>query len=671
MAWWNGYPWRMIQTNLREIDFQDLDPARYVEDLKSFDATVVLLNAGGISASYPTRLPWHEQNPWAADDKLRRVVELCHEAGIRVLARTDFSKVKERLYEAHPEWAFRTADGGVMHYNGYVQTCPNSVYQQEYAFRTLEEMFREIPFDGLYCNMGGFQTRDYSFVDYGFCHCEACRTRFREMSGYEDLPAKEDWSDPVYVAYTDFQQQCIRAYREKMVAFLATFDREICFDDQEYARIEAATELHRRLPHWQYHASSNCRGILGDGSSGIICSNTSVDYMGFALREVAVSPALQKLRCWQTLANLGALDYYLIGRIDNKLDRSGFPAIRAVFAHHRRHEEAYRGLRNLGRVLLRRNDRWVVTEEEKGWIRVLTEAHIPFAEVLASQYAQADLSRYELVILPDSAYLTPAEAEATDAFVRRGGTVLAVGGTGLSDAAHGRRTRPVLTTQGIRAVREERSDMASSMLLLDEADRENFPSNPASRLVGVGDRYLFLDPEPETEKLLRLVPVHPYGPPECCYFTEVTGEAGLFRCRAHGGTVVTIPWYPGEFFARTGFENLSAFMTDVLTVLCGARSLAPDLTPMAELTWSGYGDGGQLVQLVNHSGVFGVSFVEPVPLGPVTVRVPVPSPPRQVESLLDTPLRWQMDGGDAVVTLERLGEYDAVRLRWGEEEAPW
>ena len=55
--WWEGYPWRMIQTNLRQI------------------------------------------------------IDACHEEGIRVIARTDFSKVHYDLYEQHPEWAVSHRQG--------------------------------------------------------------------------------------------------------------------------------------------------------------------------------------------------------------------------------------------------------------------------------------------------------------------------------------------------------------------------------------------------------------------------------------------------------------------------------------------------------------------------------------------------------------------------------
>ena len=141
MPWWKEEPWRLIQTNLREIDMQDLSAERYVADLKDFHATVVLLNAAGISAGYDTKLPYHSKNPYLTGDSLERIVELCHENGIRVIARADFSKVRRNVYEMHPEWAFRTEHGDVMEQNGFVQTCLCGDYQQKYAFEILEELF--------------------------------------------------------------------------------------------------------------------------------------------------------------------------------------------------------------------------------------------------------------------------------------------------------------------------------------------------------------------------------------------------------------------------------------------------------------------------------------------------------------------------------------------------
>ena len=60
--WWEGYPWRMIQTNLREIDMADIHAEEYAQQLSDFGATAVTLNAAGIIASYETEHPCHTKS---------------------------------------------------------------------------------------------------------------------------------------------------------------------------------------------------------------------------------------------------------------------------------------------------------------------------------------------------------------------------------------------------------------------------------------------------------------------------------------------------------------------------------------------------------------------------------------------------------------------------------
>ena len=51
MHWWQTAPWRMVQTNFREIDMEDIDADTYVKELQAFHATLALINTGGILAS--------------------------------------------------------------------------------------------------------------------------------------------------------------------------------------------------------------------------------------------------------------------------------------------------------------------------------------------------------------------------------------------------------------------------------------------------------------------------------------------------------------------------------------------------------------------------------------------------------------------------------------------
>ncbi len=140
MNWWTNYPWRMIQTNLRETDMEDINAEEYAKDLADFGATVVLLNAAGIIASYDTKLDFQTKSAYLHADSLSQIIDACHKRGIKVIARTDFSKVRYELYEKHPEWAYRTKDGNIVSYNGDVHVCPNGDYQQKYMFEILKEV---------------------------------------------------------------------------------------------------------------------------------------------------------------------------------------------------------------------------------------------------------------------------------------------------------------------------------------------------------------------------------------------------------------------------------------------------------------------------------------------------------------------------------------------------
>jgi hypothetical protein len=69
-----------------------------------------------------------------------------------------------------------------------------------------------------------------------------------------------------------------------------------------------------------------------------------------------------------------------------------------------------------------------------GWSHLLIGEHLPFDFVVAEKVASAaDLSRYDLVILPNTANTSEAFCSAVAEYVRNGGRVLAVGETSLFD----------------------------------------------------------------------------------------------------------------------------------------------------------------------------------------------------------------------------------------------
>src|SRR5687767_13101911 len=160
--WWQRQPIRFLQTNLSETD-SAVDPTALVAAVADFGANTFLMNMGGIVAQYPTRVPFHYPSAHLPPgrDLFGDVLREAHARKIRVIGRFDLSKTQRPVFEAHPEWFFRRANGEPVVYNGLYSVCIN----------------------GLFFNMFGNPSTDYSGVATGPCHCEACQTRYRARYG--------------------------------------------------------------------------------------------------------------------------------------------------------------------------------------------------------------------------------------------------------------------------------------------------------------------------------------------------------------------------------------------------------------------------------------------------------------------------------------------------------
>ncbi|WP_102410020.1 beta-galactosidase trimerization domain-containing protein [Beduinella massiliensis] len=660
--WWEDYAWRQVQTNLREIDMADIDADRYVRELRALGATVAMINAGGILASYETDLPFHQQSEYLTGDSLRRVIDACHAADIRVVMRTDFSKMRRAVFEEHPDWAYRTIDGKIVDYNGDVHACVCGGFQQKAALEILREIVTKLPADGLFINMSGFQTRDYSYREYGICHCEACRQAFRAYAGME-LPASADMKDPAYRRYRAFQRHVLEEQESRIVRMVREINPQIAINGTDFFRMESNTEYGRPLPHWQYSASSNTRCLRGI-PGGRTVSNTSVDFIGFYYRHVAVSAALQKLRLWQDLANLGGLDYYLIGRLDNHEDRSGFEAVQAVFHFAREHETDYRGLRSCADVLVLRSHAWGDGSEERGWIRALTESHVLFDEALEADILAYPLDKYRVVVVPGIEVLSRAATQKLDDFAERGGCVIVSGNAARYDEAFETYERLPLRCLGIRRELGRREDMLSAMFRLSGADKTAFSAFEQSDLVCFGECYHYCEYEDTAHAYMRLIPPHPYGPPERCYYTQVTNFPGVTANTCGAGKGIYIPWSIGTLYYREGYENTLWVLQGVLERLAGLKSAAPGLSPMVEVTAAARTDGsGLLIQLVNASGHFGTSFFPPLPVECVRVRIPCSQRMKRAESLIDgRTVSFKQDEDMVWLEIGPINEFEAVKV---------
>ena len=162
-GWWIREPIRWVQTNLRQTD-AGLDAARLAEQLADMHANVLLMGMGGIVAYYPTDVEFHYPSP--AFRPGATCLAMC--CGKRTHATSAWwaasisAKLCKAVFDAHPEWFFRQANGEPVIYNGLYSTCINGGYYRVQAMKILTEALEKYNVDGLFFNMFGNQSRDYS-----------------------------------------------------------------------------------------------------------------------------------------------------------------------------------------------------------------------------------------------------------------------------------------------------------------------------------------------------------------------------------------------------------------------------------------------------------------------------------------------------------------------------
>lgn len=339
-----------------------------------------------------------------------------------------------------------------------------------------------------------------------------------------------------------------------------------------------------------------------------------------------------------------------MGRLDNHKDLTALNASQAPFTFHKEHEELYCGLQSAAKVLLVTKPIMARSDPEVyGWVRALTESHIPFDEVKLAELTPELLHRWDVVVLGDVKQCSPQQTAMLDEYVAQGGIVLASGNA------------PALQCLGVESVQAKHTDCMSSVFEIGASESALFPRSAAAHYVVPGACVSEIQFAPDTKTMLHMIPEHPFGPPEMCYYTTVTDVPGL-GITPHGkGKGVYIPWSVGSFYYNEGYDNTLHFLQDVLHEVCALPELAPGLHPSVELTLSKKANT-LAVQLVNGSGVFANSYFKPVPMQDITLRLPGLAG-KTVSAHNGGSVSCADSGDDLILTLDRLNAYEIITVQ--------
>lgn len=659
MTWWMDNKLRLIQNNLRETD-ADLDTDRLIGQVKALNANVLMMNAGGIFAFYPSKLEYQYVTPYLKKDLLGEAVEKAHGNGLRFIARFDFSKAHESLFAKKPEWFYRTRNGKEVNYHGIVHTCLNGWYQQEYSLQMIGEVLENYPVDGIFFNMFGYQHWDYSGNHYGPCYCSNCKARFRERSGI-DLELYEGPGHELHPQYRQFQEATSKEILEKIHTFVKSRRPQVAICTYNPHRVdivrhESNTSLTRSYPLWLYSASENVAAVENSWEDKRV-SNCCINAVDLTYRFTGVSSQEVEIRLYESIANGSGLDFCIIGVFDGYPDRANLETVRSVYSFHAEHEELFGDLRSMADAVLIKPS--AGKQEYAGWFKMLKELHIPFDVVVEERIEAMEeaLLKAKAIILPGIGKLSAAQCDCLSR-VQQSGVRLVAAGQALKEDDRSLARLFGAVYEGVT--------VGEHAAYLDVSDPGMFP--------GLRDRDWIIAPQGfdymhwEDGAGLGMPFISPaaFGPPERAYGHQPSGRFGLGAVKRGGGLGAFIPWKPGTLYAQYGFEDHKHAMADVIRQILHLQPrITTDAPGCVELFLHGLPDGNLLVQLINLSGFNGTTYMPPIPMSGIRVDLKGCAIPRRLRTLKKPqglPCSVTEDGISFQVDLK--GCYEAVVLEF-------
>ena len=668
-SWWNRAPFRLVQTNLREID-ATMDVDAYVQSMVDASVNTVLINVGGIVANYPTKLPYEYRNPYMKGDLVGDLVKGLKAKGIRVIGRFDFSKINEKLAVEKPEWLYVGTDGKNVNYNGQVHTCINGGYQQQYAFDILKEAITNYPLDGIFFNMAGYVTFDYHFVDHGICQCQNCKKRFKDSTGHE-LPVKSDLNDPVFREFNAFKkitseqlfqqiQQHIKSLNPKLMIYSYT-DAGV-----DMIASESGSEVMTQGYEWNYLSTDNVKRTLGswkDRSPG----NLLIYFQAIGFRHVGTSPNLARVWLLEELIHGAPMGFVVVGTLVNYEDRVFIPTLNEIYGFHKKYENLFTNLQAVNKVALVRGSR----DEYEGFIKILSEEHIMYDIIepaaLGSERMPRKLQDYEALILPDLTNMDDRLISIIDNYVKNGGKLIATGFPSTRDASGKSLNKIRLQSLGVMSDYELFKQARSTYLKVSPADKAALGKEDLKdfSLIMMYSDFMKVKPQSSAASYLRLVPETRFGPPEKAYYTEenITEYPGVVTARYGNGKSVFIPWKLGTQYEFKGnYAQRILFLAALRNILKVDNTIVTDASPLIEMSHLANRNGAfEWIGMINHSGQIGGSFRESVPIYNTMIRFKPAKPVKAVNLLrAGKPVSFKSNNGWVELTVPKLNDFEMI-----------
>ncbi len=676
--WWQR-PLRVIQYNLQVRDTPKMDPKKIAQDIAKRSANTLVINVGGIYAWYPSKIPYHHINEYLPEDfdLLEEIIAECHEMGIRVIARFDFSKTDDFVYQQKPQWFVREPDLSPRVYGAerpgnwslLYTTCLNAGYRnEEVAIPVLQEVLDRYPIDGIFFNA----------PNYEYCCCEACRRKYQKLYG-KPLPLAEDVADP-NMNYPirrlppdlepDFPGRCVRDNMEKIYGAVKTKAPDLPLIlyygikgenlDDRYATADMiCTESQNVLsrgwrdipPIWHPTVAMKLGSTMPGRPQpfGIIHSCPGMDW-----RHTGMPPAEYRFWMSQVTAAGGQIWHSLTGFEDTISDKRILDAVGQIDAMAEIVQKEMEGSVPQSDLLLL----WNSQKSAEGWAELLVENQMQFDILDQYQLSRKRLAPYTGVILPKDYPLTEKLVRMLNEYVLSGGRLLLEGNTP-------EQLGPFAKIGGFADRIGCGEYLTAAYWQFEPAGRDMQEGCRLPPLLPYRGKTAYLTPEKGTAVLATLVPpfapLHAVGaPPERASMLVEHTDIPLALVHGAGkGKVLTLPFPMSELAAAYRLGEHRTLVRGLLETLAEGR-LSFRSVPVNGLQMYAYQkEGKRLVHLLN--GIGQRPLMDTVPYGGAAFSIRLPKGKRVKEiqmALTGSGAGYTQSGEWLMVTVNRLEFWD-------------
>lgn len=620
----DALPWYRRVTRWGQINITENDPPRYDipwwrEFWKETHTKGVVVNAGGIVAYYPTKIPFQRKAAYLGDrDLFGELCKAAHDDGLAVFARMDSSRAYEDLFRAHPDWFARDLSGNPLKAGELYLSCVNSPYYETYIPSILEEIIAQYHPEGFTDNSWSGLGRDT------ICYCENCQKKFREKTG-SDIPRKKDWDSPVYRQWIrwnydrrlelwDLNNRITRAAggpdciwagmnSGSVASQSSTFRdyKEICkradlimLDNQ--SRSDASGFQHNGDIGKQLH------GLLGWDK--LVPESMALYQHGRPTFRLASKPE-PEARMWMLEGFAGGIQpwWHMVSAYHE--DRRMYQTPGPVLAWHKACEPYLinrRPVATVGVIWSQDNYDYYGRDQSRdrvdmpwqGITEALIRAHIPYLPVHAD-HIDRDAGAFSMLILPNLGLMNEGQLAAVRRFTDRGGSLLATGETSLYDETGAMRhdyalgdlfgahldhaTAPPEGTDAaddathhtyLRLSPELRAQMKGphekSEPPVTGRRHPMLKGFEQTDMLPYGGLLQPLRTDPDTHVLMTFIPAFPIYPPETAWMrTPKTDIPGLlYRETASGARVVFLPADIDRQFGRYNLPDHGDLLKNVI-----------------------------------------------------------------------------------------------------------